>query len=110
VAPAHFAWKVPVFALGALVAVSAVVSVMLQSRAAPTATGGNSAAAEGPGDPNLSYKAGEAVDVYWNASWWPGTIKTVLGEGRYRIGYDGWSATWDEDVTPRRLRRRAAAP
>jgi hypothetical protein len=48
--------------------------------------------------------------VYWNSAWWPGTIKTVLGEGRYRIGYDGYSATWDEDGTPRGLRRRGAAP
>jgi hypothetical protein len=101
---------VPVIALGALIVVSIAASVMLQSRDAPSVIAGNSAGAEGPGDPSLSYKAGEAVDVYWNSSWWPGTIKTVLGEGRYRIGYDGWSASWDEDVTPRRLRRRAAAP
>jgi hypothetical protein len=110
VAPAHFAWKLPVIALGALVLVSVTASVMLQSRSAPSAAAGNSAGAEGPGDPSLSYKAGEAVDVYWNSSWWPGTIKTVLGEGRYRIGYDDYSASWDEDVTPRRLRRRGSTP
>ncbi len=110
VASTHLAWKVPVIALGAILVVSVAASLMLRSRSAPSSTSGNSAGAEGPGDPSVSYKAGEAVEVYWNSSWWPGTIKTVLGEGRYRIGYDGWGSSWDEDVTPRRLRRRGAAP
>ena len=107
--PPALAWKLPVVVLGAIVVVGVAAAVMLQSRAAQTGAY-VAAGAEGPGDPNASYAAGQAVDVYWSSSWWPGTIKSVLGDGRYRIGYEGWSSSWDEDVTPRRLRQRGSTP
>lgn len=81
-------------------------ALLLGGTALPGA--GASVDAEGPGDATAAYAAGEAVEVYWGSSWWPGTIKTVHGGGSYRIGYDGWASSWDEDVTPRRLRRRPA--
>jgi hypothetical protein len=104
-APAGRTWLLPVAVLGAIAIVGAAATALLTRGGEPGY--GVSAGADGPRDPSGSYSAGEAVDVYWSTSWWPGTIKTVLGSGRYRIGYDGWSSSWDEDVTPRRLRRRS---
>lgn len=105
--PARPTWLVPVALLGALALVGVAATALLSRGGAPGY--GAAAGAEGPGDASGQYSAGEAVDVYWGTSWWPGTIKAALGGGRYRIGYDGWSSSWDEDVTPRRLRRRGTA-
>jgi len=102
------AWVVPLVALG-VIAMASVVAMAVRG----SSNGGGSygqGATDGPGDATASYAAGEAVDVYWQAQWWPGTIKQVHGNGRYGIGYDGWSSSWDEDVTPRRLRRRGVTP
>jgi hypothetical protein len=94
-------------ALGALLVVAAVATLALTRGARESSN--VVAGADGPGEPSTIYSAGQLVDVYWGSSWWPGSIKAVLATGRYRIGYDGWSSSWDEDVTPRRLRRRADA-
>ena len=59
------------------------------------------------GDPKATYESGEAVKVLWSSSWYPGTIKKAEGS-RYLIGYDGYSSSWDEWVTARRLRKRGA--
>ena len=37
--------------------------------------------------------------------WKPVTVIAVNDDGTVRIHWDGWSDTWDEDVTPDRLRR-----
>lgn len=87
----------------------AAVGMLFAARATAPAPSTASAGNDGPGDPTLVYAAGQAVDVYWGSSWWPGTIKNVNGGGTYRIGYDGWSTSWDEDVTARRLRPRISA-
>jgi hypothetical protein len=102
------AWAVPMVAFGVIMMASVVALVVRGS----SPSGGSStgqAASDGPGDATASYAAGEAVDVWWDAKWWPGTIKQVRGNGRYGSGYDGWSSSWDEDETPQRLRRRSAA-
>ena len=99
-------WMVPIV-VAALGLLSSVVMLLTMRAPLPSAaTPGGASSAEGPGDASLSYRAGEAVDVYWGSSWWPGTIKQVNAGGSYRIGYDGWSSSWDEDVSARRLRRR----
>jgi hypothetical protein len=59
------------------------------------------------GDPKATYVKGEAVDVLWGSLWYAGTIKKAEGS-RYFIGYDGYSSTWDEWVTAKRLRKREA--
>jgi hypothetical protein len=59
------------------------------------------------GDPNATYAAGDAVDIFWGSSWWPGSIKRKDGK-RYRIGYQGYGESWDEWVTATRLRPRTA--
>jgi hypothetical protein len=109
VQPVHRAppsWRKSVAALGALAVVGVAATLLLHRGGASQEPYAVSAGSEGPGEPGLSYTAGETVDIYWGSRWWPGQIKAVLGAGRYRIGYDGWSASWDEDVTARRLRRR----
>lgn len=108
---------VPIRALigiGALLATTAAAGVFLTLRTpdAPRAqtTTSAPATASGPGNPTATYHAGQSVDVYYGSSWWPGTIKEVKAGGSYRIGYDGWSSSWDEDVNATRLRERQQAP
>ncbi len=59
------------------------------------------------GDPNATYESGEAVEILYGSTWWAGAIKKKDGS-RYRIGYDGYSDSWDEWVTAKRLRKRGA--
>jgi hypothetical protein len=60
--------------------------------------------------PGATYVQGEAVDLWYGSRWYDGTVKEVRRGGRYLVGYDGWSDSWDEVVTNERLRKRAAAP
>ena len=62
----------------------------------------------GPGNTKTRYQAGQGVDVYYAATWYPGRVLQVQGD-RYEISYDGWSATWNEWVTASRLRARTEA-
>jgi hypothetical protein len=50
-----------------------------------------------------AYRVGDAVSIQWSASWWGGRILEVA-DGRYKVRYDGYDASWDEWVTPARLR------
>jgi glucose/arabinose dehydrogenase len=97
----------------AAVVLAVVLGAALSKRAAPSASteqgaapSGVSAGADGPGDATTVYTEGQSVDIYWGSSWWPGTIKRKNDNATYRITYTGWSSSWDEDVTARRLRPR----
>jgi len=46
-----------------------------------------------------------AVDVFWGSRWYEATILRRDGQRAY-IHYDGWSTTYDEWVTPDRMRPR----
>lgn len=101
-------WMVPI-ALSVIGLLSTLAILFAGQQSAPAAAGpglGTSAGSEGPGDPAATYRSGEPVEVWWGSQWWKGTIKRVNDGGTYRIGYDGWSNSWDEDVGARRLRRR----
>lgn len=52
-----------------------------------------------------TYAVGDKVSIEWNGSWWPGAIIAVAGT-RYRVHYDGYDASWDEWVTPARLKKK----
>ncbi|HTL81495.1 MAG TPA: tudor domain-containing protein [Bacteroidia bacterium] len=54
---------------------------------------------------NATYAAGDKVQILWKGSWYPGTIKEVKDGGKYKIGYDGYDATWDETVGTDRLKK-----
>ncbi|MGE5492677.1 MAG: caspase family protein [Actinomycetota bacterium] len=49
---------------------------------------------------------GDAVDIEWHGSWYPGSVLEVKQQGRYRIHYDGYDSSWDEVVGPDRIRAR----
>ncbi len=46
----------------------------------------------------------DQVEIFWGASWFPGTIKKVKGS-LYLVHYDKWSSHFDEWVAITRLRR-----
>lgn len=46
---------------------------------------------------------GDKALVSWSGGWYAATVLEV-GEGTYKIRYDGWSADWDEWVGPARMR------
>ncbi|AKF05714.1 hypothetical protein [Sandaracinus amylolyticus] len=60
--------------------------------------------------PHSAYRAGEKVIVEWRGSWWDATVVGVVGPREWRIHYDGWSSSWDEDVGPMRILPRGATP
>lgn len=47
-----------------------------------------------------------AISVLWQGTWYAATVKEVGTDGRCFIGYDGWASSWDEWVTPDRMRAR----
>jgi len=49
---------------------------------------------------------GDAANVLWKGTWYPAHVIGVLGGGRYRIHYDGYDSSWDENVGPSRIRAR----
>lgn len=62
----------------------------------------------GPGDLNATYLAGERVLVFYDGTFYPGRILAVHGDGRertYHVRYDGFSTSWNEWVTGRRLKK-----
>lgn len=70
-----------------------------------TASGAPAAAAEAPAAA-ASFGEGEAVSVLWKGTWYPAHVLKAMGGGRYRIHYDGYDASWDENVGPSRIRAR----
>lgn len=52
-------------------------------------------------------KAGDAVEVEWNGSWWPAILLERRGDG-WLIHYDGYDDDWDEVVGLERIRDRRA--
>ena len=47
---------------------------------------------------------GDAVSVDYRGAWYAATVLAVQPDGRLRIHYDGWDASWDEDVVPSRVK------
>jgi hypothetical protein len=51
--------------------------------------------------------ASEPVWVEWSGEWYEASVISVSGEGRtIRVHYEGWSSSYDEDVTLDRVRTR----
>jgi RNA binding chromodomain-containing protein/agenet domain-containing protein len=53
-----------------------------------------------------SFSEGDPVSVLWKGTWYPAHVLKVLGGDRYRIHYDGYDNSWDENVGPSRIRAR----
>lgn len=63
--------------------------------------------AAGPGGQTGLCVPGAPVDVEWQGSWYEGqVVDGPRADGTCYITYVGWSSSWDEWVTPDRLRRR----
>ncbi len=48
-------------------------------------------------------RAGEKVDVKWNGFWYMATV-LEWKDGKAKVHYDEWAASWDEWVGPDRMR------
>jgi len=66
--------------------------------------GGAAAPAPQQAVPVGRWSAGAHVQVLWNGTWYASTILAVNGNGTFRIHYDGWASSWDEDVAADRIR------
>jgi lipopolysaccharide biosynthesis glycosyltransferase len=49
------------------------------------------------------WRVGNKVEVLWQDKWYPATIVSV-GKDTYFIHYEGYEKSWDEWVTPNRVR------
>lgn len=50
-------------------------------------------------------RPGQPVEVEWQSQWWAGhVLDGPMPDGSCYITYDGWHSSWDEWVTPYRLR------
>lgn len=54
--------------------------------------------------------SGEEVVVEWGGHWWNARVLQEIEGGRFLVHYEGWSDSWDEVVTPNRVRPRSAVP
>ena len=74
------------------------------------ADGGSAIVADDPPKkrraPRQGFRPGEAVDVEWRGSWYPAEVLELVPPESYRIHYDGYDASWDEDVGTDRMRKR----
>jgi hypothetical protein len=57
-----------------------------------------------PEAPTIEFRPGERVAIEWGGQWWPGTIVASLRPGVWRVHYEGWAASYDEEVDRSRLR------
>jgi hypothetical protein len=55
--------------------------------------------------PAATYAVGDAVNIEWKGGWYPGKIIAIDG-AKYRVHYDGYNSSWDESVTPARLKKK----
>lgn len=58
------------------------------------------------GDTTTTYKIGERVSVEWHGSWWAATVIALPAPNRYRVHYDNYDSSWDENVDPTRIRKK----
>jgi hypothetical protein len=47
---------------------------------------------------------GDAISVDYRGAWYAARVLALQPDGRMRIHYDGWDASWDEDVVPARVK------
>lgn len=52
----------------------------------------------------VGYKVGDKVSVEWKGQWWPAKI-LAIGNGKYKVHYDGYGSEWDEFVGPSRVKK-----
>jgi hypothetical protein len=55
--------------------------------------------------PPVNAAVGDAVSVEYRGAWYAARVLEVHEDGRLRVTYDGWDASWDEDVVPARVKK-----
>ncbi len=55
------------------------------------------------------YQVGDKLETRWGSQWYAGEVLEV-GDGQYKVRYDGYGAAWDEWAKPEKLRRKPVAP
>ena len=53
--------------------------------------------------PGLALSTGDSAMVEWKGQWYPATI-TSQSDASFRIHYKGYDNSWDEWITPARMR------
>jgi hypothetical protein len=94
----------PPLSAAALLAVS--VPALAQPSTPPTKPSAKKETQAGPARP---LTVGEKVRVAWTGGWYDATV-LELGQGNYKVHFDGWASSWDEWVAPERIRRADGGP
>lgn len=55
--------------------------------------------------PPIEAKVGDDVSVEYRGAWYAARVLAVHEDGRVRVTYEGWDASWDEDVVPARVKK-----
>jgi|GEM_PF-3211415 len=58
---------------------------------------------------DTTLQVGDAVQTEWQQQWWAAQVIGLDPDGRVKVHYVGWDASWDEVVTRERLRQGATA-
>jgi hypothetical protein len=53
-----------------------------------------------------TFKIGDRVQVEWHGGWYPASVIGQPSPSRYRIHYDGYDSSWDENVDPTRIKKK----
>lgn len=90
--------------------VAAILAASLPALAQPsTAPSKPPAKKDAQGGAARLLAVGEKVRVSSSGGWYDATV-LELGSGNYKIHYEGWANTWDEWVSPERIRRADGGP
>ncbi len=89
-----------VLALGVLALFGASFGLAAWQRSPSTAS-----AEDGPGDPRATYRPRQSVEAWHAGRWYPAHVHSASAD-RYFITYDGFSVSWNEWVSARRLKKR----
>jgi hypothetical protein len=103
--PAAPASRFESWALAASLAVLVALGLAFGLAIMPRHRAPSGEADDGPGNPGQRYRAEQAVEAWHDGQWYPAHVHSASA-GRYFITYDGFSISWNEWVTARRLRKR----
>jgi hypothetical protein len=62
-----------------------------------------------PGPVASRFQPGDAVDISFHGTWYPGRVLGVVGPERWEVGYESYDSDWNLLVGPDRIRARQAA-
>jgi hypothetical protein len=57
-----------------------------------------------------AFEQGEAVEIRFHGSWYPGHVLSVVGPERWEVAYDAYDSDWNQLVGPERIRAPQQQP